>query len=331
MKPAAITRTLHSRGVMFAMIFAVTALAVAAFVLGAPVATFETNGFVTACSGTFVLPAYVSLALGVTLMLGVSVLLNYLNRTYNLLRARTSLQSSVFLLMMLSTPAIAVYANSGLVMCVVILWCTMVLYAQFGRVRYDKRNALLVFFLLSACSAFDFRYALYVPVFAVGFGQMRIFTLRTIIAMIVGIVTPWVIALGMGLVSPDQLMLPDVPLVMTKVTGPAESLFVGVAVYTALLTAGCLLQCVIKIMSYTARARAQQGFITLLTIVTLIFAVASSAGLAQWMPLVNCCAALQFAHLFCSIHVYPKSYIAIVSILSVYVLALGAQIAIAVL
>lgn len=331
MKPASITRSLHSRGVMIIMIMAVTALAVAAFIFGTPETTIDTNGFVSVCSGSFAVPSFVSLSLGVVFTLGVSALLNYLNRAFNLMRARTSLQSSAFLLMMLATPGLAIYFNSGIVMCAVLLSCAVVIYGQYGRRRYDKRNALLVFFVLSACSAFDFRYALYVPVLAVGFAQMRVFTLRTIMAMIIGIFTPWVIAFGLGLISPDELRLPDLPLLMTRVSGPSDSLFVGVAVYTALLTAGCLLQCVIKIMTYTAQARAQQSFITMLTIVTIVFAVADSAGLSQWLPLVNCCAALQLAHLFCSIHVYPKSYIAIVSLMAVYVLPLGAQIAIGLL
>lgn len=331
MKPATITRMLHSRGVMIVMILAVTAVAVAAFLFGVPVTTLDTNGFVTVCSGSYELPSYIAVGGGLALTLGVSLLLNYINRIFNLLRTRTSMQSWAFLLMMLATPVLAVYVGTGLVMCAVILICTMVLYGQYGNHGYDKRNMLLIFMLLSVGAAFDYRFALYVPVMAVGCYQMRIFTLRTILAMLTGLVTPWVIVFGFGILTPDQLRIPDVSFVLTGVYGPSASLFVGVAVYTAILTAGCLLQCMIKIMSYTAHARAQQSFVTMLTIATLIFAVANSADLACWLPMVNCCAALQMAHLFCAIHTYPKSYIAIVSLSVVYVLALGAQIVIAVL
>lgn len=331
MKPATITRMLHSRGVMSVMIMAVAAVAAAAFVFGGSERTIETNGFVTLCSGTYVVPSFVSLGCGVALIIGVALLLNIINRRFNLLRTRTSLQCSAFLLMMLASPALAVYANMGTLMCAVILLCSMILYGQYANHRYDKRNILLVFLILSVCSSFDYRYALYVPVMAVGCWQMRIFTMRTLIAMLTGLLTPWVIAFGFGLLTLEMLRLPEISFVLTGVYGTSASLFVGVAVYTALLTVGCLLQCVIKIMSYTAHARAQLSFITLLTVVTLAFAVLNSVELALWVPMVNCCAALQLAHLFCAIHTYPKSYIAIISLTAVYVLAFGAQIAIALL
>ncbi len=67
MKPATITRMLHSRGVMIVMILAVTAVAVAAFLFGVPVTVLDTNGFVTVCSGSYELPSYIAVGGGLAL------------------------------------------------------------------------------------------------------------------------------------------------------------------------------------------------------------------------------------------------------------------------
>ena len=73
----------------------------------------------------------------------------------------------------------------------------------------------------------------------------------------------------------------------------------------------------IKIYSYNARARANNGFITLSAVVTVALIFADSANAVAYVPLLNVCAAIQTG-LFFSINNHRKSYIGIFVVLAAY-------------
>ena len=146
---------------------------------------------------------------------------------------------------------------------------------------------------------------------------MRIFTLRTVLAALLSIITPWWLLLGFGIVSPSDFHLPQIVSIFTSIDlGRAIVLLTTVAL-TVMLTVASYLLTVLKLITYNAQTRARNGFLTLLTLVTAIAMVIDYSNLTAYLTLFNFCASFMLAHLI-TIHAGEKSGVGIVLIIITY-------------
>ena len=248
----------------------------------------------------------------------IAALLGYLNKAFNLLRGLTMLQSTIFLCMLTATPALLATFNAGIGVCLVIVLCCILMYGSYGR-SGNQRQVFLAFLLLSACTAIDYAFAVYVPVMWLATLQMRIFSLRTVLASLMGIATPWIIFFGFGILSPSDIALPD----LLNFSIPASSDLAGItllctALFTALVAVVSWLQNVMKIYSYNVQSRAQLGLISVIMPVTILAMCLNLPHAGAFLPTLSMCAALQVAHMFAVIYNQPRSAVAILILTLVY-------------
>ena len=257
-------------------------------------------------------------AVAATLDIGIAVLIFYLNKTYNLLRTLTALQSTTLMAMLASTPAALSCVYPGNLLALAVVLCMFIMYGSYGE-RQSTRNVYLCMLILSWCTAFAYSFALYIPVFIFGCVQMRIFSLRSLLATLMGLATPWVIMLGFGLVSPAQLQLPDFRYEQIEMSPQTPALIASVA-FTCFLAVGCWIQNIMRFLTYNAHSRALLSLLTVVTFATVTAAIADFSNAYAYIPLLDVCAALQLAHTFGVMHRQKRSYIAIFSILMIYIL-----------
>lgn len=261
--------------------------------------------------------AILSWAVNMVVVFVAAVMLNWLNKTYVFIREHTMMFVTVFLCATLSNPVVSTSLGTPTLLALALVVCTYVMFGTFQQ-RDSQSVAFLITMILTVCAMQSFVFALYIPVFIVGFFQMRIFTLRTLLAVLVGIVVPVWTATAFGWIDPAQVRLPD--------------LLGGIATLRGGVDAGLLLQPMfmvavgtifglsnaLTLISYRQQLRAYNGFINVMAVATVLFMVADVSHAEAYSVVANMLAAVQVAHFF-TIRKMPKLYIAFFVLMAVCV------------
>jgi hypothetical protein len=147
---------------------------------------------------------------------------------------------------------------------------------------------------------------------------MRCTNPRTIVAALLGIITPWWIAWGVGAIHIGSVREWQ----FVSIFSALDSMnLVQVLVYAATSFFVCIGFCLvnlIRIYSYNARTRAYNGFIVLLAVITQILILVDYNRFVIYLPMLNVCAAIQVGHFFV-INRRKRSYIGVLCVIAVYV------------
>lgn len=324
MKAALITRNLHTRGLAVGVAAAVLAAACAYYAGGFSIPLAGDKGLGLPSANLWLPQGWLNFGLAMAGTAATVVIMLLLNKVHNVMRSMTSLYIALFCLMQLATPELMTQFYTGTLLAVVVPLCMLLLFNCY-RDPGATRQVFLISVLLSLATATQYCYAFYIPSMLVGCAQMRIFSRRTLAAALMGLLTPWIILLGFGIVSPEEVRLPDFVSIFA-VIDIDEMLMMLIAIgFTALIALLCYILNVVRTIAYNARARAVNGAFTIVGITTAVAMCADFTNLASYVPLFNFCAAMEVTHFF-SIHRAEKSFIAILSILAVYAALFACQI-----
>lgn len=250
------------------------------------------------------------------LSLLMALLFIYINRRFNILRSLTALPGTMFLAMLTALPTVTGQFYGGSLLLLIGLWCLSLLYSVYAEPR-GQRQVFLIFFLLSAASFTQAAFVFYMPVFLIGCIQMRILNLRTVIAALLGIITPPWILFGFGIVDPRHMEWPQ--LVVAWSAFDKAEIAHAMAVTVVTVSAGVVFTVanILKILSYNSRVRAYNGFLTLLEIFTAIFILLNFNNFTFYIPLLDCLVAYQIGHFF-TYRRSKRSYIPILLLMLLY-------------
>lgn len=307
---------MHSRWVLFIMAAALVMVAALSFGHVAPAAGTVDRGIAFPSANLWIENALASMWVNTLLTLAVATLMVALNRTYNLLRTSTLLDASLFLLMSLATPMLAEGLNTGTMLALVLLACLFLLYSTYQS-GYCRERIFLIFFMLSLATMTQYCYVVYIPVFIVGTAQMRIFNLKTLLATVMGLITPWFVLLGCCIVGFSELRFPDIAGAVASFSLAANfPLIVAVVVSAAMLVVGWCLNFP-RMIAYNAHMRAYNGTLSVLSLVTLLALCFDFTNMAAYAPVAYMCAGFYIGRFFAATP-SQRSYIPIITIFSLY-------------
>ena len=249
----------------------------------------------------------VSLLLNLCGFIGVCALMSLLNKAYTFTRDVTYVFASAFMLLGIAVPDIAVQLYDGTMLCFMCLFMVALLFGLYQS-PYPQRRVFLISLLLSACCMYSYAFMYLIPVFFVGFLQMRSMSVRSALAMVLGLVTPFWIVLGMGIMEISELMLPRWENIWNGIDMERSGFFVGVVAVTAIVTVIMLARNILQIINYKMQVRAYNGFFLVLTVATMVVMVVDYTNLLVYLPMLNVCFAIQMAHAF-TIKKYLRRYI----------------------
>ena len=312
-------RFLHSRSCVLVASLLMAIGACLFFNIDALVYPTGEMGVVKGWSGQWLFFPEVNLFYGIAANVGLAFLMVSVIGRYNLLRSMTKLPATLFLMMQLATPVMLTFFSTGLLLCAGVMACMLLMYESYNDSK-ATRHVFLTFFLLSLGSTVDYGFLVYIPVFWLALAQMRILDLRSILAMLMGLVTPWILLFGFGIIDVSQLQWP----MYSRLTVPFVTLrgttFIGAALLTAFIAAAAWVQNIIKFLSYNAHSRALLSLLTVLMYVSILASVVDYSHLVAFLPIINMCAAMQLGHLFGVVYTMKRSYIAILCIIGLYLL-----------
>ncbi len=258
-----------------------------------------------------------SLVINLVLNVLIAAMLILLNKRFNILRSSSDLFAGLFLILQMSLPSFMGQFYGGTLLCFAVLFVTYKLYMAFNR-PYPLQPIFLIFFLLTVGAMSQYAYLFYIPVFMIGCAQMRIFSFKTLLAVGIGIIAPVWILWGFDLISLRDIKLPHFVNVFSAIDSKEMlQLLVTVGV-TVMATFVFGILNLLRVFNYNSKTRAYNGFISIMSFVTIILVLADYTNSATYIPLLNCCAAFQMGHYF-AINNYQRSYIAILGIIAVYI------------
>ncbi len=307
---------LHSRGAMGIAVIAMIASVFYAVSAGAVRQICDDKVMIFPSVSQWISSPVTSMWVNFAVMLAIIALMIYINKAYNIPRTITLIYASFFAVLQTATPQISAQLCSGSVMALVVIVSMTLMFSVFGDPA-SRRRVFLVFFMLSSAATVQYAFILYIPVFLLACGQMRVFTLRTSLAALLGIATPWWILLGFGIITPADIRIPHFTGVTEVINSLDTILLVSTIAFTVILTLTAYALSVLKLITYNARTRACNGLLTLITFVTVVAMAADFTNFITYLTLLNCCSAFFLGHLFV-IRNSPRAWVAIISITVIY-------------
>lgn len=298
------------------MVLAVTAT-VLSFFRGDIITVAGSNGLGLPSANEWINHGELSLSVNVLLNVGIAMLMLFLDRSFNVSRSVSALFAGMFFVLQMPFPSLCGQFYGGTLLCLIVVFSTATLFSSFNR-PYPLQPVFLIFFLLAAGSFTQYAYLFYLPVFLLGCAQMRIFSLKTLLAAGMGAVTPLWMLWGLGIVDFSGFSLPGFRSILSAI-GSVEALQMFVSVGVTLLL--CLIfgtLNLIRVFNYNAQTRSYNGFLSLLSIATALFVFFDYYNLIIYIPMLNCCTAFQIGHFFSASN-GRRSYIAILGVIVLYV------------
>lgn len=299
------------------------AAAVAA-VAGMPFSGSEPEALATAWSVIGVVPSrlflpgtFGSLITALALNYLVALTLIFINKRYNFLRSLSLLFAGMFLVMEAALPTLIDTLSGGIVMAGIVMLAMAALFSAFQRPDRTRR-VFLAFCLVSAGGLIDIASVAFLIPFILGCFQMRCATPQSLTAALLGIITPWWMAWGFGALPLSDLTIPPLVSIFSGLDTTQIAQVVVYAVTSVTLGLGLGAVNLLRIYSYNANARAYNGFLTLLSITSVLLMLIDYHRMVLYLPMVNICAAIQVGHFFV-INNRKRSYIAILCIIAIYV------------
>lgn len=318
MREHELTRFFSTKQAFLLALLAATAGTVLAYFTGTVEPITGNTGFAIPSANLWIQNPLLSLAAGVALNAAIAVMLIYINKRFNLLRSISMLFATSFLIIQGAMPMLTGQLYGGSVLCLIILTAINPLYLTFQKPS-RTRLIFLTFFLLSLSTVLSIAYVAYIIVFLVGCFQMQNLTLRGTLAIAIGIITPYWILLGLGIVHPGEMQLWSFVNIFDALSGQDVAkivVYVGITFFIGIICGSINL---FRIYGYNARTRAYNGFWIVLAVMTVLMIIVDYSHLIMYIPVLNCCTAVQIGHFFI-INNRKRAYIPIVCIIAAYIL-----------
>ncbi|MGN0229635.1 MAG: hypothetical protein ACI4BH_07485 [Muribaculaceae bacterium] len=249
-----------------------------------------------------VLNAFCIILIGLTMVI--------LNKMFNFIRSVTWIYVSTFLLLTFSSPITSSSLFTGTLVGIVIVLTMFTLYASFQNKR-SQRNIFSSFALVSAASMFHYAFIYLIPVLMLGYMLMQAMNLRSFLAMLLGIITPFWIVLGLGIADLADFSLPSYESAWAALRTP--QLHLSIVYIAIIIIITVVLTCInlLQIINYKLQARAYNGYLVYLSVASILMMAIDYQNAFIYLPAVNLCFGVQFAHFF-TLNSHTRRYIAVI-------------------
>lgn len=137
-----------------------------------------------------------------------AVTASLLNKRFNFIKSTDPVLPAVFLVMTASIPWINQCFCTSTLLCFANLVCMWLLFTDY-KSRNSTQETFVVATILSVGTMVQYSFALYIPAWIIAIALLNTLRWREIVAFIFGIIAPYWIVLGLGIISPDRLRLPE--------------------------------------------------------------------------------------------------------------------------
>lgn len=254
--------------------------------------------------------------------ISILALMVLINKSYNLLRSMTYLHLGFFALMqavvVAQSPPYSFFIGS--ILCLIIAAAVFLLFGSYNNPD-NVRTCFCAFLILASGSLLQPSFALFIPLFWIVCRRLRILTLRSFTASLLGVLTPYIIVAsayliwwgvdGCSLLYESYASYASYALNADRLSLTALLVFPFSFIIPTLLN-------ILKTIAYNAQARAYNTSISFIAIVAILNAFLLSPDPSLALPTLNMCAAYALTHYFVN-HRYKRQYLAVLLIFLLYI------------
>ena len=312
-----LNRYFHSRNCTALMYVIAVVLTYVAFNAGKVEEIAGSQGIVLLSPNRWIAFGGLSMAIGMVLMALTAVSFIALNKAFNFMRAPSALMSTLYVVMLMSMPMAAGQFYGGVLLSAVILGIVALMFSCYGDTSANRR-VFIIFFILSLATLMQYSFLFYIPVAILGLAQMRILNLRSVLAMLMGIVSTVWILYGFGAIELTDIVWPQFESTLSHQNTTDKIIAFSAVGLTMILGFAAMCANLIKMLSYNAKFRAFNGLLTVILLSTMLCMAIDYSNYTAYFPMLSLTAAYQVAHYF-STHRQRGAAWVILTIMVVYI------------
>ncbi len=297
----------NGRAFMVLCAVALVVSAVVALSLGVQPSPTSENGVFFTLLEPLITHAPLSATVNVLCLLLTGGILLAINKVFTYVRSMTHLFVSAFFLLNMANPSGLVSFNAGTLLALVTALTLMPLFASYQD-HHSQYSIFLIFTIVTAGMMVHYGFLVLIPAYLLGFMNMRAMGIKGVLAMLFGLVTPFWIALGLGITTPAQFALPHFEGLWLMTTAAWTSHLTILVATTALLGVVLAVMNLYTIMNYRLQTRVYNIFFIIVLVLALIALCLDFKHLAVYLPLLNLTVAVQVAHVH-SLRAAPYRYL----------------------
>lgn len=279
-------------------VIASLAMAAVAFFVDAPVSMLPDTGLCCASPNSWGLRPGLGWFLNTLFLALACVILADLNKRYHLVPGTDNVTIGMFLIMAASNVWVSGIFTSTGIMAIVNLVCVAVLFGC-----YNKHNATKDLFIIASILSFgsmiQYGFVFLMPVYLIGAIIMKCFDFKVICAYLMGLVAPYWIVLGFGLVAPGEIGFPRLSHVFESIASNTDIFFglLNVALTSFIGVILALLNS-IRVYSGNTKKRACNAVINLLGVFILACLVFDFENMIAYLATLYLIVAIQLGNMF---------------------------------
>ena len=283
----------NGRGFMLFCALMLVAVTVVALAIGVEPTNIQGEGIFFTLQGAFIETGPVSAAINVLCLLATGGILLALNKVFTFVRSMTHLFVSAFFLLQLAHPSGLVSLNAGTLLGLMGAVTLMPLFASFQD-SHAQRSIFLIFALVATGVMFHYGFLMLIPVYLLGFANMRVLDFKGMLAMLIGLVTPFWIVMGLGITSPSDAHLPQWALMER----PQLTIQFGMALATSAIGLALMVMNLLTVVNYRMQPRVYNISLMIMLVMVIITLCLDYHDLAVFLPLLNLMVAVQMAQAY---------------------------------
>lgn len=157
-----------------------------------------------------------------------------LNRRYNYIKTSQPIVPALFLVMAASNPFTIQYVSGSTLLCLVNLLCLFILFDCY-RLENTTSQIFVISTFISFGSMFQHAFIPFLLAYVAGAIIMKAFRFKELLAMILGLIAPYWIGLGLGLIKLNWFKIPELSNLFDGFAPPADLMVIivgfGVAAF----------------------------------------------------------------------------------------------------
>ena len=265
---------------------ALVAMAAATLAMGIPQVQSQGTGIFFTLGNSLIENRTLSAIFNVLCLIFTGSMLIAVNKVFSFVRSASHLHAATFFLLLAADPAGLITFGAGTLLCMTTVLLLVPLFASFQE-RHAQRFIFFTFMLISTGAMFHYAFLALIPVMVLGFAYMHALNTRGILAMLFGIVTPYWIVLGLGIVSPADALSPG--MLWETPSGTLLTLVAAIAPIAVILASFNLF----TVMNYRMQPRIYNVFFITMLLAVIIAMAIGLRDTQVFFPLLCLLAAIQ--------------------------------------
>lgn len=300
-------------------VIASLAMTAVAFFIGSPFQISGNTGICIPSPNEWGLTPAASWLLNLIILFGSGVLLTIANKQYTFVKGADTVLSGIFLLMATSNVWVSSSFSSASLMVFINVLCLIILLGCYRQTN-ATRDIFMIGTLLSIGSMMQYAFIFMIPVYLIGSILMKCVNFKTIIAYLMGLVAPYWIGIGMGILEIESFKMPIFTSVIDGYIADHRMFICILNVsLTALIGFILALNNMVKLYAGNTQKRLNNVVINMLGLAVAICMIFDYSNITTYLGLLYMITAVQIANLF-ALWQIRRGRIWLITIIMLYVI-----------